>query len=59
MEDYKKYLYTAEEEKAVLRRAIEEDTWEAYAEARFVLEFGSGESFYKAIYEELAKHAKH
>lgn len=47
LEEYIKrgYLYTAAEEKAVLRRAMIEDTWEAYAEAQFVEDHGSGADF--------------
>ena len=58
-EDYKKFIYTTEEEEAVLLRAIEEDTWEAYAEAQFVEDFGSGESFYRLLHEEDDSDAQH
>lgn len=49
MKDNKKNCYDAAEEIEVLRRAMEEDSWEAYAEAQFIEDHGSGESFFKAI----------
>lgn len=43
------YIYTADEEKEILLRAMVEDSWEAYAEAQFVLDHGSGADFLASI----------
>ena len=50
--DIKGKILTAEEELAILKRALKEDTVEAYMDAYFVEEFGSGEEFFKSIEEE-------